>query len=268
MCSQCACVLYCVHSQYVHCMDHNCFADCILFAMHTHCLESGTYTGSLFLILIWCGTTRSPALPPRLTCREKNEMSSAEYYYRKAVEANPEVSTHSHSHSLQMEADKMVSWHANHTHKFTFCCDHSYVSLCSCVQSASAHANLGAFLHLVNKHLEAMPHYMRALELDPADTVTRNNLMKLQSVLGKQWLIIWLNAHLNWIPRIVHLLLKSLPLTNIRIFFLISLIFVSPYQTCTCIHVVTSEHSISLESSVIQLVAIHLVMFAESYICI
>ena len=55
---QCACVQYCVHSQYVHCMDHNCFADCILFAMHTHRLESGTYTGSLFLILIWCGTTR------------------------------------------------------------------------------------------------------------------------------------------------------------------------------------------------------------------
>ena len=50
--SQCACVLYCVHSQYVHCMDHNCFANYILFTMHTHHLESGTYTGSLFLILI------------------------------------------------------------------------------------------------------------------------------------------------------------------------------------------------------------------------
>ena len=54
------------------------------------------------------------------------------------------------------------------------------------MQSASAHANLGAFLHLVKKHLEAVPHYMRALELNPEDTLTRNNLMKLQSVLGKQ----------------------------------------------------------------------------------
>lgn len=113
-------------------------------------------------------------------------MSSADYYYRKAVEANPEVSTHSHSHSFQTKADNMLSWHANHTHKFTLCCDYSYVSLRACVQSASAHANLGAFLHLVKKHLEAMPHYMRALELNPADTVTRDNLMKLQSVLGNQ----------------------------------------------------------------------------------
>ena len=115
-------------------------------------------------------------------------MSTAEYYYRKAVEANPVVSmwTRTHMQSVQMEAANKWSKCKNSLcvsillRAITF-----ILSLNVQMQTASAHANLGAFLHLAKKHLEAEPHYRKALELNPTDMVTRNNLIKLQSVIGR-----------------------------------------------------------------------------------
>ena len=50
-------------------------------------------------------------------------------------------------------------------------------------QVATAHMNLGAMLHFNGKLEDAEQSYLMALQLKPDDTVTRNNLKKLRTLM-------------------------------------------------------------------------------------
>ena len=55
--------------------------------------------------------------------------------------------------------------------------------ICFNFQVATAHMNLGAMLHFNGKLEEAEQSYLMALQLKPDDTVTRNNLKKLRTLM-------------------------------------------------------------------------------------
>jgi len=52
-------------------------------------------------------------------------------------------------------------------------------------QSATAHMNLGAMYHINANYSLALKSYSKALELDPHNQVTKNNLRKLQNIMNK-----------------------------------------------------------------------------------
>ncbi|QQP36015.1 Transmembrane and TPR repeatcontaining protein 2like, partial [Caligus rogercresseyi] len=53
---------------------------------------------------------------------------------------------------------------------------------------ASAHMNLGAMLHFLEKYQEAESSYLRALMLDPSNPSTRINLQRLHNIMKKRGL--------------------------------------------------------------------------------
>lgn len=53
-------------------------------------------------------------------------------------------------------------------------------------QTATAHMNLGAILHLNGKLEEAERSYKEALRLKPDDSMTKDNLAKLQNLMHNQ----------------------------------------------------------------------------------
>ena len=58
-----------------------------------------------------------------------------------------------------------------------------FLFLSSILQTATAHMNLGAILHLNGKLEEAERSYKEALRLKPDDSMTKDNLAKLQNLM-------------------------------------------------------------------------------------
>lgn len=54
-----------------------------------------------------------------------------------------------------------------------------------CLQSAGVNMNLGALLHLLSRYDEAEVYYHEALELQPGDQLTTDNLKKLKQAMQR-----------------------------------------------------------------------------------